>query len=48
MIKKITRKVINTFKKKPEQYLLHDEFWVQRVKTETIVDRVPLRGDDLA
>jgi hypothetical protein len=41
MIKKITRKVINTFKKKPEQYLLHDEFWVQKVKTETIVDRVP-------
>ncbi|MCL9769735.1 class I SAM-dependent methyltransferase [Flavobacterium sp. HXWNR69] len=40
MIKKIARKVINTFKKKPEQYLLHDKFWVQKVSTETIVDRI--------
>ncbi|MFV8346501.1 methyltransferase domain-containing protein [Flavobacterium sp. ZB4P13] len=41
MIKKIIKKVLNFFKKKQPKYTLHDKFWIQKVKTTTIADRVP-------
>lgn len=41
MIKNTLKKVLNFFKKKKPKYTFHDEFWIQKVKTTTVVDRVP-------
>nr|WP_288836676.1 hypothetical protein [uncultured Flavobacterium sp.] len=41
MIKNTLKKVLNFFKKKKPKYTFHDEFWIQKVNTTTVVDRVP-------
>jgi hypothetical protein len=40
MIKKTVKKVLNFFKEKKPKYTLHDKFWIQKVMTTTVVDRV--------
>lgn len=41
MIKNTIKKALNFFKKEKPKYTFHDEFWIQKVKTTTVVDRVP-------
>lgn len=41
MIKKLLKILLNFFKKKPPIYTRHDSFWIQKVKTSSIVNRVP-------
>ncbi len=40
MIKKIARKLVSSFTKKQDAYLSHDSFWVQKVNTSIVEDRI--------
>jgi len=40
MIKNTIKKAINFFKSEKPKYTFHDEYWIQKVKTTTVVDRV--------
>ena len=40
MIKKTIKKILNFLKKKEPRYKLYDKFWIQKVATSTVDDRV--------
>lgn len=39
-LKKYITRILNFFKKKPPKYTLYDKFWVQKIKTNIVRDRV--------